>query len=57
MFKSRVPTGYFLQPYRDQCVQCAPGRIKPVSGDDPALCQEVCNGTTNVANAEQSALW
>ena len=30
-------------------------KIKSVSGDDPALCLDVCDGTTNVPNAERSA--
>ena len=30
-------------------------QIKSVSGDDPALCTETCDGVTNVANADHTA--
>ena len=30
-------------------------KIKSVTGDDPALCQDICDGTTNVPNAERTA--
>ena len=39
----------------DSCVPCPDGTIKSVSGDDPALCQNVCDGTTNVLNAQKTA--
>ena len=55
MFKWWVPTWDSPNSYRDQCVQCAPGRIKPVFGDSLLLCQEVCDGTTNVENYAHSA--
>ena len=40
---------------RDACVPCNGTTIKSVSGDDPALCTETCDGVTNVANADQTA--
>ena len=36
---------------RDECVLCPGNKIKSVSGDSSSLCQDVCNGTTNVPNA------
>ena len=40
---------------RDECLPCPDGKIKSVSGDDQALCQNVCDGTTNVPNADRTA--
>ena len=40
---------------KDACVLCSGNKIKSVSGDDPALCQDMCDGTTNVPNAARTA--
>ena len=39
---------------RDECLLCPGNTIKFVSGDDPALCLNVCDGITSVANAERT---
>ena len=40
--------------YRSVCVPCNGNEIKSVSGDDPTLCTETCDGVTNVANADHT---
>ena len=40
---------------RDECVLCPGDKIKSVSGDDPALCTNICDGTTSVPNAARTA--
>ena len=39
----------------DACVPCPDGQIKSVSGDDPTLCLDVCDGITNMPNTEHTA--
>ena len=40
---------------QDDCVVCPGDKIKSVAGDDLALCLDVCDGITNVANVERTA--
>ena len=40
---------------RDACLTCPGTKIKSVSGDSSSLCQDVCDGTTNVPNAARTA--
>ena len=40
---------------QDACLPCPGQKIKSVSGGDPALCLDICDGTTNVPNAERTA--
>ena len=37
------------------CVPCPGSKIKSESGDDYDLCLDVCDGTTNVPNAQKTA--
>ena len=58
-YKRKVSTTniYCWNPsgFRDECVQCPGDKIKSVSGDSSSLCQDVCDGTTNVSNAARTA--
>ena len=40
---------------KDECRPCPDCKIKSVSGDDEALCDDVCDGTTNVPNVARTA--
>ena len=40
---------------RDACLPCPYGKIKSVTGNEESLCQDVCDGITNVPNAARSA--
>ena len=39
----------------DACLPCPGDKIKSVSGDLSSLCQDICDGTTNVPNNARSA--
>ena len=41
--------------FRLACVPCTGNKIKSVSGDNSTLCQDVCDGTTNVPNIPRTA--
>ena len=43
------------EAHLDSCIPCPDGTIKSVSGDDSALCQDVCDGTTNAPNTARTA--
>ena len=56
MYKGKLPISFSFEcTERDACVPCNGNEIKSVSGDDPALCTETCDGVTNVANADHTS--
>ena len=56
MYKGKGPINHDLYcEERDTCVSCNGTTTKSVSGDDPTLCTETCDGVTNVANADHTA--
>ena len=58
LYKGRTPISgnmFCKEDERDACVPCNGTKIKSVSGDDPTLCTETCDGVTNVANADHTA--
>ena len=55
MYKGKVPTSLdWFCTERDACVPCNGTTKKSVSGDDQALCTEICDGVTNAANADHT---
>ena len=54
MYKGKKPVSNNYQCNEaDACVSCPSD--KSVSGDPESLCQDVCDGTTNVPNAAHTA--
>ena len=52
--KKTAPNNYCSNEV-DACLQCPGNEIKSVSGDSSSLCEDVCDGTTNVPNAARTA--
>ena len=53
--KKTVSSNVYCSNEVDACLLCPGTKIKSVSGDSLSLCQDVCDGATNVPNAARTA--